>query len=245
MIVVETQPRIVFVLDQLHMISNSEYIMDNEHCRSLMDIVRLLLFYLLGLIMIFEYFLRSNLKRQMSMKALNYHLLPQPISVIHAAPVHKEFHARFDATNKLYRYHVIQRPSFLCHERGAAWHFKRKLDVGAMHDAAQLLLGKHDFTTFRDSECQANSPIKTLDRLDVSYRDYDAYGGIEVTYETEGRSFLHHQVRNMVGTLMLIGERKWKENDLITALAAKNRAAGGVTAPAEGLYLVCVDYDDG
>lgn len=176
------------------------------------------------------------------MKAINYHLLPQPISVIYAEPVHNEFHARFDAVNKLYRYHVVQRPSFLCHDRGAAWHFKRALNVEAMHDAAQLLLGKHDFTTFRDSECQANSPIKTLDRLDVTKREYDAYGGVEVIFETEGRSFLHHQVRNMVGTLMLIGEGKWKRDDLTAALKARNREAGGVTAPAEGLYLVRVDY---
>ena len=115
-------------------------------------------------------------------------------------------------------------------------------DVEAMHEAAQLLLGKHDFTTFRDSECQANSPIKTLDRLDVTKREYDAYGGVEVIFETEGRSFLHHQVRNMVGTLMLIGEGKWEKDDLTAALKARNRQAGGVTAPAEGLYLVRVDY---
>lgn len=178
------------------------------------------------------------------MKALNYHLLPHPISVIYAEKVHSAFHARFDAVNKLYRYHVIQRPSFLCHDRGAAWHFKRKLNVSAMHEAAQLLLGKHDFTTFRDSECQAKSPVKTLDRLDVTHCDYDSYGGVEVIFETEGRSFLHHQVRNMVGTLMLVGEGKWSNDDLKDALAAKDRSAGGITAPAEGLYLVRVDYGD-
>ena len=177
------------------------------------------------------------------LKALNYHLLPAPICVIAAEKVDADFHARFNAANKLYRYRIVQRPAFLSHEKGLLWHFKRKLDVAAMDKAAKILLGKHDFSTFRDSECQAKSPIKTLDRLDVFERDYDAHGGKEIIFETEGKSFLHHQVRNMVGTLTLIGEGKWDEGDLKNALAEKKREAGGMTAPSDGLYLVRIDYD--
>lgn len=184
----------------------------------------------------------SDLDGYTMMKALNFHLSPAPISIIHAQIVADDFHARYHAINKLYRYRIIQRSSFLCHDRGLAWHFKRKLDVAAMHAAAQLLLGHHDFTTFRAAECQAKSPEKTLDRLDVYARDYDAFGGKEIVFETEGRSFLHHQVRNMVGTLTLIGEGKWTEGDLLSALHAKSREAGGMTAPPEGLYLARVDY---
>ncbi|MAE50186.1 MAG: tRNA pseudouridine(38-40) synthase TruA [Micavibrio sp.] len=178
------------------------------------------------------------------MKALNYHLLPHPITVVHAEPVHAEFHARFHATNKLYRYHIVQRPAFIVRDKGFVWHFKRPLNAAAMHEAAQSLLGHHDFSTFRDSECQAQSPMKTLDRLDITERPYDDFGGKEIIVETEGRSFLHHQVRNMVGTLTLVGEGKWTTHDLMQALYAKRRDAGGMTAPAEGLYLVRVDYDE-
>lgn len=177
------------------------------------------------------------------LKALNYHLLPAPISVIHAEKVPNDFHARFSATNKLYRYRILRRPAFASMERGLIWHFKRPLNVEAMHEAAQLLLGKHDFTTFRDSQCQAKSPIKTLNRLDVFEKPYDAYGGTEIIFETEGRSFLHHQVRNMVGTLTLVGEGKWKPQDILTALEAKDRTKGGMTAPPDGLYLVRIDYE--
>lgn len=176
------------------------------------------------------------------LKALNYHLLPAPISIIHAEKAGNEFHARYSAVNKLYRYRILQRPAFPSMERGLVWHFKRKLDVPAMHKAAQHLLGHHDFTTFRDSQCQAKSPEKTLDRLDVFEKPYDQFGGNEIVFETEGRSFLHHQVRNMVGTLTLVGEGKWKPDNVKTALEAKDRTAGGMTAPADGLYLMRVDY---
>lgn len=177
------------------------------------------------------------------LKALNYHLQPAPISVVHAEKVPKHFHARYSAINKLYRYRILQRPAFPSMDKGRVWHFKRALDAKTMHDAAQLLLGQHDFTTFRDSQCQAKSPIKTLDRLDVFEREYDAHHGKEIIFETEGRSFLHHQVRNMVGTLTLIGESKWSAQDLQQALEAKDRTKGGMTAPADGLYLVRVDYE--
>jgi tRNA pseudouridine38-40 synthase len=176
------------------------------------------------------------------MKALNYHLLPKPVSVIAAYKVEADFHARFDAVNKLYRYRIIQRPSFLALDRGTAWHFKRPLDTESMQIGANHLLGHHDFTSFRASECQAKSPFKTLERLDITTRPYDNEGGVEIIIETEGRSFLHHQVRNMVGTLALVGEGKWQPNDVKSALEAKDRTAGGPTAPPDGLYLVRIDY---
>ena len=176
-------------------------------------------------------------------KAINAHLRPQPISILKAEIVDGEFHARFQAESKLYRYRLINRGAFLALERGLAWHLKRPLDVDAMYEAAQVLIGCHDFTTFRDSECQAKSPEKTLDRLDVTSRDYDDCGGREIIFETEARSFLHHQVRNMVGTLVLVGEGKWSAGDVKTALEAKDRTKGGPTAPAEGLYLVRIDYE--
>jgi tRNA pseudouridine38-40 synthase len=169
-------------------------------------------------------------------KAINAHLKPQPIAVLSAEEADENFHARFSAKNKLYCYRIINRSAPLTIEQDRAWWFKKPLDETAMHGAAQLLLGHHDFTTFRDSECQAKSPLKSLDRFDVVRL------GEEIRFEVEGRSFLHHQVRNMVGTLVLVGEGKWTKADLKAALAAKDRTKGGMTAPAEGLYLVRVDY---
>lgn len=177
-----------------------------------------------------------------TMKAINAHLMPQPISVVKVEEVHPEFHARFDAVNKLYRYRMINRNSFLTHDRDFAWLMKYPLDIEAMREGAKYLLGNHDFTTFRDAECQAKSPVRTLDRLDIQLRDYDACGGKEITFEVEGKSFLHHQVRNMVGTLSLVGRGKWKPEDVKTALEAKSRKAGGPTCPSDGLYLVRIDY---
>lgn len=176
------------------------------------------------------------------LKAINYHLKPAPIAVLKAEKVSQEFHARHSAVNKLYKYRIVRRAGFLGLERDRVWHFKRALDAKAMRDAAEVLLGHHDFTTFRDSECQAQSPMKTLDRLDVSWREYDDCGGQEIIVETEARSFLHHQVRNMVGTLSLVGEGKWSKDDLAKALEARDRTAGGPTAPADGLYLMRIDY---
>ena len=175
-------------------------------------------------------------------KAINAHLLPQPISIIKTEIVDDEFHARFAANNKLYVYRIINRQAFLTFDKGLAWHIKRPLDAAAMHEAAQLLLGNHDFTTFRDSQCQANSPTRTLDRLDVqSFQTAD--GAQEILIEAEAQSFLHHMVRNLVGTLSLVGEGKWSPEDVATALKAKDRTKGGPTAPADGLYLVRIDYD--
>lgn len=176
------------------------------------------------------------------MKALNFHLRPNAVSVIAAYKADQAFHARFHAINKLYRYRIVQRPSFLTLDHGTAWHFKRPLDIKAMQNGAKHLLGHHDFTTFRDSQCQAKSPFKTLERLDITSRPYDNEGGLEIIIETEGRSFLHHQVRNMVGTLALVGEGKWQPDDIATALRARDRTAGGPTAPPDGLYLVRIDY---
>ncbi len=176
------------------------------------------------------------------LKAINAHLRPQPISIIKVEKVADDFHARFDAANKLYRYRIVNRSGFLALERGLVWHVGKTLDVRAMQEGAKYLLGKHDFTTFRDSECQAKSPVKTLDRLDVVTRDYDGCGGREILFETEGKSFLHHQVRNMVGTLSLVGLGKWKPEDVKSALEEKDRTKGGPTAPSDGLYMIRIDY---
>ena len=175
-------------------------------------------------------------------RAINAHLFPQAISIIGIEEVDEKFQARFSATNKLYQYRILNRQSFIALERGLVWHIKKPLDVRAMQAATSVLIGHHDFTTFRDSECQAKSPMKTLNRLDITARPYDSQGGVEIIIETEGQSFLHHQVRNMVGSLALVGEGKWTRADLQTALDAKDRRAGGPTAPADGLYLVRVDY---
>ena len=171
-------------------------------------------------------------------KAINAHLraAKQPIAILNAETVSEEFHARFSAKNKLYLYRIINRPAPLTLERGQAWQVKRPLDEVKMQEAANLLLGQHDFTTFRDSECQAKSPIKTLDRFDIKRH------GDLIECEVEGRSFLHHQVRNMVGTLSHVGEGKWTASDVAIALAAKDRTKGGITAPPDRLYLMRIDY---
>jgi len=176
------------------------------------------------------------------MKALNAHLRPAKIVIVAAEKVPHDFHARYHATNKLYHYRIVQRGAFVALERGLVWHFKKKLDVAAMQEGAKHLLGQHDFTTFRSINCQAKSPEKTLDRLEVSVRDYDDHGGHEILIAAQGRSFLHHQVRNIAGSLVLVGEHKWQPDDVKTALAAKDRTKGGPTAPAHGLYLMRVDY---
>ncbi|HXY89026.1 MAG TPA: tRNA pseudouridine(38-40) synthase TruA [Xanthobacteraceae bacterium] len=171
--------------------------------------------------------------------ALNAHLRPHPIAVLAAERAAADFHARFSATARHYRYCIVNRRADLALERDRAWRIAKPLDAGAMHAAAQALVGHHDFTTFRSTECQAKSPQKTLDRLDVA-RD-----GEEIRIETSARSFLHHQVRSMVGSLALVGEGRWRADDLAKALAARDRAACGPVAPACGLYLLRVDYAGG
>jgi tRNA pseudouridine38-40 synthase len=168
--------------------------------------------------------------------AVNAHLRPHPVAVLSAEKVADGFDARFSAKKRHYLYRIVNRRADLALERTRAWRVPRRLDVDAMHAAAQRLVGKHDFTTFRSTECQAKSPVKTLDQLDV-VRDGD-----EVRIETSARSFLHNQVRSMVGSLVLVGDSKWRAGDLSAALAARNRAACAPVAPPEGLYLVRVDY---
>lgn len=175
-------------------------------------------------------------------KGLNALVRPHRVSIIKAEEVPSEFHSRFDAKNKLYTYRIINRSAPPAIELGRAWHHRRPLNIEAMREGAKYLLGNHDFTTFRDSDCQAKSPIKTLDRLDIETLPYDAHGGIEIRIHAEAKSFLHHQVRNMAGTLQMVGDNKWQPIDVKTALEARDRTKGGPTAPSDGLYLVRVDY---
>ncbi|HEU4826547.1 MAG TPA: tRNA pseudouridine(38-40) synthase TruA [Dongiaceae bacterium] len=168
--------------------------------------------------------------------ALNFHLKPWPVAIVAAEIAPPDFHARFSATGRAYLYRIINRRPPLTIEEGRAWLVNAPLDAAAMHDAAQVLVGKHDFSTFRASLCQAQSPVKTLTRLSVSR------AGAEIDIIAEARSFLHHQVRNMVGTLRLVGEGKWSTGDVRAALDARDRARGGPTAPPQGLYLTGVRY---
>jgi tRNA pseudouridine38-40 synthase len=167
---------------------------------------------------------------------LNAHLRPHPIGVLTAQIVDASFEARFSAIKRHYRYRIINRRADLALELGRAWRVPKPLDTVLMQAAAQCLVGKHDFTTFRAIECQAKSPEKTLDELAVE-RDGD-----NVTVTTSARSFLQHQVRSMVGSLVWVGEERWTPDDLRRALQARDRAACGTVAPPEGLYLVRVDY---
>ena len=168
--------------------------------------------------------------------AVNAHLRPHPVAVLSAEKVPDGFDARFSARKRHYLYRIANRRPDLALERTRAWRVPRRLNVEAMHEAAQRLTGKHDFTTFRSTECQAKSPVKTLDALDVTRDDDD------VRITTSARSFLHNQVRSMVGSLALVGDGKWSADDLGRALAGRDRAACGPVAPPEGLYLVSVDY---
>ncbi len=169
--------------------------------------------------------------------AINFHLRPARVAVLDVAQAPHEFHARFSATGRRYLYRIINRRAPLALDQDRAWAITRPLDAEAMHRGAQVLVGHHDFSSFRDAQCQAKSPMKTLDRLDVTRL------GEEIAVRAEARSFLHHQVRNMVGTLKLVGEGKWTEMDMAKALAARNRSAAGQTAPAAGLYLSGVGYE--
>ena len=168
--------------------------------------------------------------------ALNAHLRPHPVAIITAETAPETFDARFSATKRHYLYRIVNRRADLALDRDRAWRLSRPLDAAAMHEAAQCLVGKHDFTTFRAVECQAKSPVKTLDRLEV------ARSGDDVRIIAVARSFLHHQVRSMVGSLAQVGEGKWRADDLARALAACDRGSCGPVAPPEGLYLVRVDY---
>lgn len=170
------------------------------------------------------------------MDALNYHLKWQPVSVLTSERVSQEFQARFSATKRYYRYHIICRRAPLTFQADRAWHVKFPLDEKLMHEAAQILVGHHDFTTFRSVECQSKSPVKTLDQLDVT-RDGD-----NIYVDTSARSFLHHQVRSMVGSLYYVGRGKWSIDDLRKSLEARDRRALAHNAPPDGLYFMNVDY---
>jgi tRNA pseudouridine38-40 synthase len=167
---------------------------------------------------------------------LNAHLRPNPIVVLGADEAPGGFDARLSALKRHYRYRILNRRAPSALDANRVWHVPRPLDVARMHEAAQLLVGRHDFTTFRSADCQAKSPVKTLDRLDVSRQ------GEEIVVYASARSFLHHQVRSMVGTIELAGSGRWQLDEVGAALAARDRKRCGRTAPAAGLCLIGVDY---
>jgi tRNA pseudouridine38-40 synthase len=169
-------------------------------------------------------------------EALNFHTKPHPVAIIAAEAVPDSFEARFSALARHYEYRILNRRARPALDDYRLWHCPMALDADAMHTAAQLITGKHDFTTFRASECQAKSPVKTLDRLDVSRE------GEIIVVRAAARSFLHSQVRSMVGSLKLVGEGKWSARDVRAALDAMDRSRCGPLAPPDGLYLVKVDY---
>ena len=168
--------------------------------------------------------------------ALNAHLRPHPVAILAAERAADNFNARTSAVKRHYLYRIVNRRADLTLDAGHAWRVPRPLDAAAMQAAAQRLIGKHDFTTFRSTECQAKSPVKTLDRLDVERH------GDEVNVWASARSFLHSQVRSMLGSLELVGEGKWTADDLARVLEARDRTACGPVAPLDGLYLMRVDY---
>ena len=168
--------------------------------------------------------------------ALNGNVRPHPVSVLEVQRVADDFHARFSATSRHYLYRILNRRSPPALDRGKVWWLAAGLEAGAMHEAAQALVGSHDFTTFRAAQCQAKSPVKTLDRLDVS-----RYGEL-IEIRCQARSFLHNQVRSMVGSLKLVGEGKWRPRHIKDALVARDRGRCGPVAPPDGLYLLKVDY---
>jgi len=170
------------------------------------------------------------------MEAINARVRPAPIAVLECAEVNGDWHARFDCIGRTYEYRIINRRAPLTFESGLAWRVPMMLDAQAMHAAAQRLVGLHDFTTFRSVHCQAKSPIKTLDRLDV------ARNGDMIVIRTQARSFLHHQVRSMVGCLAMVGRGQWDADDLSRALEARDRSALGLNAPPDGLYFMEARY---
>ncbi|CAA7611555.1 tRNA pseudouridine synthase A [Candidatus Terasakiella magnetica] len=170
--------------------------------------------------------------------AVNFHLKPLPVAVLKAEVVDDRFHARFSAIGRAYLYRIVNRRAPLGLDQNRAWWVPSALDTEAMAAGARRLLGHHDFTTFRAADCQARTPMKTLDVLDVTRH------GEEIRIRAAARSFLHHQVRNMVGTLKLVGLGKWSPDDVTRALEARTRAAGGPTAPSAGLFLTEVRYPD-
>lgn len=175
-------------------------------------------------------------------EALNYHLKPAPVAITGCAPVSEDWHARFSALKRHYVYRIVIRRAPLVHDVGRAWQVKQPLDIAAMQRAAAALIGQHDFTTFRSTMCQAKSPVKTLDKITFEQHPYP--GGIEIRADLTARSFLHNQVRSIIGSLERVGAGSWPEDRVHEALNARDRAACGPVAPPDGLYLAKVDYED-
>jgi tRNA pseudouridine38-40 synthase len=180
--------------------------------------------------------LEKTIKPFRLMEAMNAHLRPEPIAILQCETVSDEWHARFSSIGRAYEYRILNRRAPLTFEEGLIWRVPQKLNAAAMHQAAQFLIGKHDFTTFRSAQCQADSPMRTLDRLDV------VRTGERITVFAEARSFLHHQVRSMTGCLALVGMGTWQVADMKAALEARDRSALGHNAPPDGLYFVRADY---
>lgn len=174
-------------------------------------------------------------------EALNYHLKPDPVAVTGCARVDDDWHARFSALERRYLYRIVVRRAPLVHDRGQAWRVMTPLDVEAMAEGAAHLVGRHDFTTFRSTMCQSKSPVKTLDAIEFETRDYPA--GQEIRAHLRARSFLHNQVRSIIGTLERVGAGAWPPARVAEALAARDRAACGPVAPPDGLTLTGVSYD--
>lgn len=173
-------------------------------------------------------------------EALNFHLKPHPVAILDCARVDDDWHARFSAISRRYLFRLICRRAPLTHEAGLLWRVRHGLDPDAMQAGADRLIGRHDFTTFRSSICQADSPLRTLDRLDVEA--VERPDGLEIRFHVEARSFLHNQVRSFVGTLERVGAGAWSPDDVSAALAARDRAACGPVSPPHGLYLAHVGY---
>ena len=175
-------------------------------------------------------------------EALNYHLKPAPVAIVDAARVADDWHARFSARERRYLFRLVSRRAPMTLEAGRVWQVRHALELAPMRDAARHLLGRHDFTTFRSSMCQAASPVKTLDALEIDARQ--TAWGTEFTFRLRARSFLHNQVRSFVGTLERVGAGAWQPDDLRRALEARDRAACGPVCPPQGLYLAGVGYPE-
>ncbi|MGI9368606.1 MAG: tRNA pseudouridine(38-40) synthase TruA [Ruegeria sp.] len=175
-------------------------------------------------------------------EALNYHLKPLPVAILQATQVDDDWHARFSALERQYLFRILIRRAPATHDRGQVWQVNRPLDIGAMQAGANMLIGRHDFTTFRSSICQAASPVKTLDELRIE--QVDGFSGPEVHFHVRARSFLHNQVRSFVGTLERVGAGAWTPEDVRDALHATDRAACGPVCPPQGLYLARVGYPE-
>jgi tRNA pseudouridine38-40 synthase len=175
-------------------------------------------------------------------EALNYHLKPDPVAIVDCAQVEGDWHARFSALERRYFFRLLMRRAPATHQRGLVWQVRHPLDLEAMREGAKHLIGKHDFTTFRSSICQAASPVKTLDALEI--KEVETPAGREVHFHIRARSFLHNQVRSFVGTLERVGAGAWAPEDVKSALEATDRAACGPVCPPQGLYLAGVEYPE-